>query len=191
MSNYIFYNKIFDEEDLNKIKSLIDSKEWVKNPDYDNGKRDVIFAEENQLNLIKENLPPFSKVRDVYNNFLDEHLQKSFLKYTDNKFLIDVKLAKYDVNDEYAWHSDHLFNEKDVQIKRVLTSITYLNDDFEGGETEFKDMIIKPKSGYTLIFKSDIRRHFRFELTSFSVIESRCSSACLSVCVFAPSPHFF
>ena len=135
MSNYIFYNKIFDEEDLNKIKSLI--------------------AEENQLNLIKENLPPFSKVRDVYNNFLDEHLQKSFLKYTDNKFLIDVKLAKYDVNDEYAWHSDHLFNEKDVQIKRVLTSITYLNDDFEGGETEFKDMIIKPKSGYTLIFPSE------------------------------------
>jgi len=155
MSNYIFYNKIFDEEDLTKIKSLIDTKEWVKNPDYDNGKRDVIFGEENHIDLIKENLPPFSKVRDVYNNFLDEHLQKSFLKYTDNKFLIDVKLAKYDVNDEYAWHSDHLFTEKDVQLKRALTSITYLNDDFEGGETEFKDMIIKPKSGYTLIFPSE------------------------------------
>ena len=49
-----------------------------KNPDYDNGKRDVIFGEENHIDLIKENLPPFSKVRDVYNNFLDEHLQKSF-----------------------------------------------------------------------------------------------------------------
>jgi len=155
MSNYIFYNKIFDEEDLTKIKSLIDTKEWVKNPDYDNGKRDVIFGEENHIDLIKENLPPFSKVRDVYNNFLDEHLQNSFLKYTDNKFLIDVKLAKYDVNDEYVWHSDHLFTEKDVQLRRVLTSITYLNDDFEGGETEFKDMIIKPKSGYTLIFPSE------------------------------------
>ena len=55
MSNYIFYNKIFDEEDLTKIKSLIDTKEWVKNPDYDNGKRDVIFGEENHIDLIKEN----------------------------------------------------------------------------------------------------------------------------------------
>jgi hypothetical protein len=43
---------------------------------------------------------------------------------------------------------------KDVSIQNtVLTSITYLNDDFVGGETIFEDgTIVKPKKGRTLFF---------------------------------------
>jgi hypothetical protein len=43
---------------------------------------------------------------------------------------------------------------KDVSVQNtVLTSITYLNDDFVGGETIFEDgTIVKPKKGRTLFF---------------------------------------
>jgi hypothetical protein len=155
MSNYIFYNKIFDDNDLSKIRLLINSNEWVKNSNYAYGKRDVIFTGENHMKMLKESMPPFAKVRDSYNGFLDEHLKKSLNSYTQNKFLIDVKLARYNIDDEYIWHSDQYFDEKNIELQRILTTITYLNDDFEGGETEFKDMIIKPKNGYTLIFPSE------------------------------------
>jgi hypothetical protein len=44
--------------------------------------------------------------------------------------------------------------------KTVLTSITYLNDDFVGGETAFEDgTIIKPKKGRTLFFDGQHYTH--------------------------------
>ena len=42
----------------------------------------------------------------------------------------------------------------------VLTSITYLNDDFVGGETVFEDgIVIKPKKGRTLFFDGQYYFH--------------------------------
>ena len=50
---------------------------------------------------------------------------------------------------------------KDVGVENtVLTSITYLNEDFTGGETVFEDgTIIKPKKGRALFFDGQHYTH--------------------------------
>tara|TARA_B100001029_G_scaffold167051_1_gene159936 strand:+ start:144 stop:785 length:642 start_codon:yes stop_codon:yes gene_type:complete len=50
----------------------------------------------------------------------------------------------------HAWHSDHTY----ATPYRQLVTLLYLNDDFEGGETEFlyQNVRIKPQAGKFVIF---------------------------------------
>lgn len=58
-----------------------------------------------------------------------------------------LEIVKWPSNSYQNLHLDKASN------KTVLTSITYLNENYSGGETYFKDgTIIKPKTGRTLIF---------------------------------------
>lgn len=61
-------------------------------------------------------------------------------------------IRSYDVNDFYDWHTDH--NKSNVS---ELSYIIYLNDDFEGGETCFKNesLVITPKKCSALCFPVD------------------------------------
>lgn len=54
----------------------------------------------------------------------------------------------------YDWHIDHQISPgPDERLwERVVTFIWYLNDDFEGGNTEFNDCFIEPEQGKLLLF---------------------------------------
>ena len=65
----------------------------------------------------------------------------------------DIHIVKYKVGGEYKIHHD-FFEETDKENlsrggNRTHSFLIYLNDDFEGGETEFPrlDLKIKPKTG--------------------------------------------
>jgi hypothetical protein len=52
------------------------------------------------------------------------------------------------------------FHVDDKRSSTTLTSITYLNDDFEGGETIFENgLTIRPKKGKTVFFDGQKYRH--------------------------------
>ena len=58
----------------------------------------------------------------------------------------------YNENDSYEWHSDHSL------VKHFEFSIvTYLNDDFDGGETKFMNdkIMVSPKKGSVVFFPVD------------------------------------
>lgn len=87
---------------------------------------------------------------------LGEPLQ--FLKYDEVRrghFLAHTDNAYYDAQGVFRYTSPH----------RVLTCITYINDDYEGGELIFNTVRddqghvikMKPKVGEMIIFPSDIR----------------------------------
>lgn len=70
---------------------------------------------------------------------------------------------KYDKDCEYRAHYDYFTPWKpsyDVHIKRgwnrIMTFLTYLNDDFEGSWTSFPKLnfSLKPNTGTTIIFRS-------------------------------------
>lgn len=100
------------------------------------------------------------------NDDLDEVITK-FAKLTENiSGLPDyyqelTQVAKYDVGGEYKAHYDQC-NEKLRSCKernritggRKSTLLVYLNDDYEGGETEFPlvHLTIKPERGKGLFF---------------------------------------
>ena len=87
-----------------------------------------------------------------YLDFIHSSQSKFLKKFTSNNFYYSLKFARYNVNDEFKYHVDELSHN---DSERVISSITYLNDDFSDGETEIMGEIIKPKKNYSLIFPSN------------------------------------
>jgi len=67
------------------------------------------------------------------------------------------QINRYDENQEYKWHSDQGYNYKRETgiFMRQFSVVVYLNDDFDGGETEFQFTKVKPQKGACLIFPSN------------------------------------
>ena len=65
-------------------------------------------------------------------------------------------INKYYPNQFYDWHMDQGFDIGNLEIfSRFLSVLIYLNDDFEGGNTEFTFGYIEPKQGSCLVFPSN------------------------------------
>lgn len=68
-----------------------------------------------------------------------------------------LRVYKYAPGQQFKMHRDgsYIRNEKE---KSFYTFMIYLNDDFEGGETEFENLFtIAPKKGTALIFHHPLR----------------------------------
>jgi hypothetical protein len=58
---------------------------------------------------------------------------------------------RYDPGQAFRWHRDDYF-QRDSGERSRLTFMVYLNDDFDGGETRFPEVIVKPQRGMGLFF---------------------------------------
>lgn len=109
------------------VKNSID---WhIKNEDFDNKLVSI-------LNIAT------SKVLDAYPS-----LKRITFKYCGLQLQYSEKNKGF-----FRWHSDN--DEGDKDYFRVLAPIFYLNNVYEGGETEFiyQDIKVKPKKGRLVIF---------------------------------------
>lgn len=61
------------------------------------------------------------------------------------------RFYKYELNQRFKRHIDGRFKRNENEESRI-TFMIYLNDDFEGGETTFDDVSIKPIQGNALCF---------------------------------------
>jgi prolyl 4-hydroxylase len=61
------------------------------------------------------------------------------------------RFYRYDVGQYFAPHVDGAFY-RDNGEQSLLTFMIYLNEEFEGGETNFGETCIKPETGMVLIF---------------------------------------
>jgi hypothetical protein len=83
---------------------------------------------------------------------------KTFLpKYEEGFELIGLnemfRIYKYSIGERFKMHRDGSFKRSEKEQSRY-SLIIYLNDDFEGGETEFKDLFkVEPKIGTALCFR--------------------------------------
>ena len=68
-----------------------------------------------------------------------------------------LRCYRYDVGQRFAPHQDGSFVRNELE-QSLLTFMIYLNDDFEGGETNFLelDVSIKPRTGSALLFQHPI-----------------------------------
>lgn len=67
---------------------------------------------------------------------------------------LPLRVYRYDPGQQFGLHQDQSYTGPDG-TRSLLTLMVYLNDDFEGGETDFpeQDRCIKPQRGHALWFQ--------------------------------------
>ena len=95
------------------------------------------------------------KVSNQYNNLLVQYASsyaKTFNTDDVHLYFETFNLLKYNQGKEYKAHYDG-----GSRTKRVFSVVSYLNDDYEGGELEFEHfkVKIKPEPGMLIIFPSN------------------------------------
>jgi predicted 2-oxoglutarate/Fe(II)-dependent dioxygenase YbiX len=66
----------------------------------------------------------------------------------------EIRFYRYSPNQRFKMHKDGSWTESGMTSK--LTLMVYLNNDFAGGETDFRDFKISPKKGTAVLFIHDI-----------------------------------
>jgi len=117
----------------------------------------ALWANTNTLNL--------AKVED-----LDDQLPKKIVfalnNYLNSKGVICYpELVQVVHRPTGTRHDMHVDEARDTTI---MTSITYLNDDYEGGETVINGITIKPKKGLIVIFSNGFYLHQVNKITNNS-----------------------
>ena len=146
----ILYDYIWSKDELDPYRKM-----------YDDWKGDLVPPEINRGNrhiwVIDDNYPDPDKIIQAYVSHLPYLAADEFLKSTRQGYSVDNKLSKYYEHQEFGWHCDASItwrNPRNSTWRRIISSITYLNDDYEGGETEFLCGKVVPVSGKTVIFPS-------------------------------------
>lgn len=67
----------------------------------------------------------------------------------------NYQVLRYGPGQKYDFHHDQADYQDSPYYFRTLSTVLYLNDDFEGGGTEFSHKTYKPKPGYALFFPSN------------------------------------
>jgi prolyl 4-hydroxylase len=62
-----------------------------------------------------------------------------------------MRFYRYGPQQYFKWHKDGSYARQPGEAS-LLTFMIYLNDGFEGGDTEFRTEFVKPKAGRALVF---------------------------------------
>lgn len=150
-----FINNLMTEEECDSVIARLEEAEFARSEgfNYENNENDVSDYRTSKTFYDMDNI--FSDYTQlVFNSVKDRFWYMPF----SIQNLELVQSQRYGVGEEYKKHCDY-FNYGPTQIKtnndRIATMILYLNDDFEGGETEFHELgiKIKPKKGAALYFE--------------------------------------
>ena len=101
----------------------------------------IIFTDEELANQIWEELKEFAPTQ--IGNSISIGLNEMFRFY------------KYEPGQEFKKYRDQSYIRNDFEAS-YFTFMIYLNDDYEGGQTTFNELIINPKKGMALIFFHDL-----------------------------------
>ena len=148
------YTGAFSPEECQKLMSYIDDFENSNLLIYDTD--NLHQKDDKTINISNYSFPAYSQLStDILSKFkpcVDEYIQSvSVLK--DYRFLLyDVKVKKIPIGG--GFHSWHFEDGSISYCQRKFVVQLYLNDNFQGGETEFlyQNRREIPKQGDVLIF---------------------------------------
>lgn len=150
MNSNIFYDTVWSEAELHRYRELFDDWKGEQSPlEERSGDRELLD--------ITDDYPDPSVLINKYTNSLSDRVAAELSNSFPFGYSIDARLSLYNKHQSYGWHHDASRTYRHPQNpnwRRIISSITYLNDNFKGGETEFEDQVIIPESGKTLIFPS-------------------------------------
>ncbi|WP_196885052.1 prolyl hydroxylase family protein [Aureivirga sp. CE67] len=101
----------------------------------------------NNYRLIHEDKKLAEKLWSRLENFCPKEMENTKASGLNELF----RFYRYESSQKFKRHIDGRFKRNEFEESRI-TFLIYLNDDFEGGETKFDDLIINPKTGMALCF---------------------------------------
>ena len=101
----------------------------------------------------------FEKIKKLWNERLASNTLKKIHKYTLSNIVLPPCINKYNVGDFYNWHFDKVYLQPSVMTDFSYT--LFFNADYEGGELQIEDTIIKGKQGQLIIYDSNLRHQVK------------------------------
>lgn len=133
---------ILDSEKLGYREATVSTLEGPKMMKMIRNNQRVISIDLDLASLFWERIKPF--VFKMNENWFPKSVNEQFRYY------------KYEVGERFNKHRDGKFVRNEWEESK-LTIIVYLNNGFEGGETEFDDFVVTPKPGTALVFIHHIK----------------------------------
>jgi hypothetical protein len=169
ISKFIYYKEnVFSDEYCDMLVNLFDKKEQENQTEVGSMMGGINFDVKNTTELNLYNFPDLVNHENFF-SVLNHHLSNEFLGNLPfhHTFPAEVKIfpgsntyetcqiQKYKKGEGH-YSSWHIEIENLGSSKRVFSMIVYLNDVYEGGETQFlyPDISVKPKKGSLVIFPS-------------------------------------
>jgi len=169
MNDLIQTIKVLNEEELKIINEYIDELTFQENTVFDsNGKSRVD-------NSVRSSLGTTMNEEHDATQLLHQKINESLLTYKEKVISINnmfqyypvpggysttcyrelIQVLEYSSNQEYKFHHDTSNDPNSKEYHRIISIVLYLNDDFDGGGTEFPHQTYKPLPGYGLFFPSN------------------------------------
>ena len=169
MNELIQIIKILNQEELNIVNTYIDELTFQENTVFDsNGKSRIDTS-------VRSSLGSSMNEDHQATKLLHDRINESLLDYKEKVIPINsmfqyypvpagystichreaIQVLEYLPNQEYKFHHDTSNNPNSKEYHRIISIVLYLNDDFDGGGTEFPHRTYKPSPGYGLFFPSN------------------------------------
>ena len=148
------YRGAFSIDECKQLIEYVDTFEKNNILIYDTDK--LTKVDNKTINIASYDFPAYSRIsKDILVNFkpcVDEYIQSVNILSSYKFLLYDIKIKKIPIGG--GFHSWHFENGSIPYTQRKFVVQLYLNDDFDGGETEFlyQNRRELPKQGDVLIF---------------------------------------
>lgn len=156
-------------EDLSNIKPTYESLNFTRSKVFldRDGSQDIQDVRTSEGSFLPEGTPACSIVHRAMNNALLKYKEtiKNLCKdyqywpviggFDTKSHREGIQVLRYQPGQTYGFHHDQADYPDQKEYFRQWSVVLYLNDDFEGGGTDFIHTYYKPKAGQALIFPSD------------------------------------
>jgi hypothetical protein len=106
----------------------------------------------NNSRIIFDDFELAEKLWNLLNGFVPNEIDGWLACRINERF----RFYKYDKFQSFKWHRDLPYKPSKTEMSK-LTFMVYLNEDFEGGYTDFEDFKIWPAQGMAAVFNHKLR----------------------------------
>jgi hypothetical protein len=169
MNDLIQTIKVLNEEELKIINDYVDSLIFQENTVFDSNGKSRIYTS------VRSSLGATMNEEHIATKLLHQKINESLLSYKEKVISINdmfqyypvpagynttccresIQVLEYNSNQEYKFHHDTSNDPNSKEYHRIISIVLYLNDNFDGGGTEFPHQTYKPSPGYGLFFPSN------------------------------------
>ena len=169
MNDFIQTIQVLEENELKLVNNHINTLQFSES---------LVFDTQKNLKIdisVRSSLGVQLDENHEVTKIIHEKINKSLLEYKKRLIEINTMFQYYPVpggyytssnregmqvleyyeNQEYKFHHDTANDPSLNEYHRKISVVLYLNDEFDGGGTEFPNQIYKPSPGYGLFFPSN------------------------------------